>query len=72
HTPTTRYFELLAKRIQTKGIIALDDIYHSPEMAKAWHELRRHPLVYGSVDLFRCGLLFFDPVLNRQHYVWSI
>lgn len=72
YTPTLRYFELLAKRIHTKGIIVMDDIYYSPEMKKAWTEIRHHPLVYGSVDLFRCGLLFFDPALNRQHYVWSI
>lgn len=72
YTPTLRYFELLAKRINTKGVIVMDDIYYSPEMTKAWQEIKRHPLVYGSVDLYRCGLLFFDPALNRQHYVWSI
>ena len=43
----------------------------SPEMEKAWNELSRHPLVYGSVDLFRCGILFFEPALNKQHFVWA-
>lgn len=72
YEPTIRYFNLLAKRMAEKGIIVLDDIYYSEEMAKAWKELRNHTLVYGSVDLFRFGILFFDPALNRQHYTWSI
>jgi predicted O-methyltransferase YrrM len=72
YEPTIRYFNLLTKRIAQKGIIVLDDIYHSEEMAKAWKELSRHELVYGSVDLFRCGILFFDPALNRQHFVWKM
>jgi predicted O-methyltransferase YrrM len=72
YEPTLRYFNLLAKRMAEKGIIVLDDIYHSPEMANAWKELSRHDLVYGSADLFRCGILFFDPALNRQHYVWKM
>jgi hypothetical protein len=23
------------------------------------------------MDLFRCGILFFDPALNKQHFVCS-
>jgi predicted O-methyltransferase YrrM len=71
YEPTLRYFELLTKRMATKGIIVLDDIYHSQEMSKAWNELKHHELVYGSIDLFRCGVLFFDHTLNKQHFVWS-
>jgi predicted O-methyltransferase YrrM len=72
YEPTIRYFNLLVKRIAQKGIIVVDDIYHSEEMAKAWKELSHHELVYGSADLFRCGILFFDPALNRQHFVWRM
>jgi predicted O-methyltransferase YrrM len=72
YEPTIRYFNLLSKRIAQKGIIVMDDIYHSEEMTKAWKELSRHELVYGSADLFRCGILFFDPALNRQHFVWKM
>lgn len=71
YEPTMRYFNLLSRRMAPKGIIVMDDIYHSPEMTKAWRELREHDLVYGSVDLFRFGILFFDPALNRQHYTWA-
>ena len=72
YEPTIRYFNLLTRRIADKGIIVVDDIHWSPDMQRAWQVLRNHELVYGSVDLFRCGLLFFDPTMNKQHYVWSL
>lgn len=72
YEPTMRYFTLLSKRMSERGIIVVDDIYHSEEMARAWQELSHHDLVYGSVDLFRCGILFFDTALHRQHYTWSM
>jgi len=72
YEPTIRYFNLLSRRMAERGVIVMDDIHHSLEMNKAWNELRNHQLVYGSTDLFRCGILFFDPALNRQHYTWSV
>lgn len=71
YEPTIRYFNLLSRRMADKGVMVIDDIYYSEEMHRAWRELCHHQLVYGTVDLFRCGLLFFDPTLNRQHYTWS-
>lgn len=70
--PTLRYFQLLARRMAEKGVIVIDDIYYSEEMERAWKTLKAHELVYASVDLYRCGILFFDPALNRQHYIWSV
>ena len=70
--PTMKYFFLLMRRLDEKSVVVVDDIHWSLEMEKAWAELCRHPLVYGSVDLFRCGILFFDPALNRQHFIWSL
>jgi predicted O-methyltransferase YrrM len=71
YAPTIQYFELLMKRFNEKSIMVVDDIHHSSEMERAWEELKKNYLVYGSVDLFRCGILFFDPGLNRQHFVWA-
>jgi predicted O-methyltransferase YrrM len=71
YEPTVRYFNLLARRMGDHGVMVIDDIYHSEEMAKAWNELKKHDLVYASVDLFRCGLLFFDLNLNKQHFTWT-
>lgn len=72
YEPTIRYFNLLSRRMADKGVIIIDDINYSEEMNQAWKELSNHQLVYGSLDLFRCGVLFFDPALNRQQYVWSV
>jgi predicted O-methyltransferase YrrM len=72
YEPTLRYFNLLSKRMADKGIVVVDDIHHTSEMEQAWNELKTNELVYASVDLFRCGLLFFDPALNKQHFVWSL
>jgi predicted O-methyltransferase YrrM len=69
--PLLRYFTGLCKRMDDKGIMVIDDIHHTPEMEKAWEELKKHELVHSSVDLFRCGLLFFDPTIQKQHFVWK-
>lgn len=72
YAATVQYFEWLMKRFNEKSVMVIDDIHHSPEMEKAWNELKKHYLVYGSADLFRCGILFFEPGLNRQHFVWDL
>ncbi|HEY3403479.1 MAG TPA: class I SAM-dependent methyltransferase [Ohtaekwangia sp.] len=69
YEPTLHYAHELISRIHEQSILILDDIHYSPEMEKAWYEIRNHRLVYGSVDLYRCGLLFFNPSLNKQHVV---
>lgn len=72
YEPTIRYFEALAKKVHERSVIVVDDIHHSAEMEKAWKEMQRHRLVYGSADLFRCGILFFDPSLNKQHVILQV
>lgn len=69
YKPTIKYFELLLPKLKENSILVLDDIHYSSEMEKAWKEISRHNLVYGSADLFRCGILFFDPSLNKQNVI---
>jgi predicted O-methyltransferase YrrM len=69
YEPTMRYFGYLLKKVHEKSVIILDDIHHSPAMASAWKAIRTHDLVYASADLFRCGIVFFDPSLNKQHVI---
>lgn len=72
YEPTVRYFEWLSKKTHEHSAIVIDDIHYSAEMARAWDDLRAHRLVYASVDLFRCGIAFFDPSLNKQHVILQV
>lgn len=69
YAPTLRYFECLVRKMNNQSIIIMDDIHYSHEMEKAWNELKQHERVHASADLYRCGILFFDPSLNNQHVV---
>ncbi len=54
-----RYFSEMAEVAGRDTVIVLDDINHSKEMGKAWEEVRSHPKVTLSIDIFRMGLIFF-------------
>jgi predicted O-methyltransferase YrrM len=69
YEPTLRYFDLVVNRSHHKTIIILDDIHDSPDMERAWSAIKKNPLVYTTADLFRCGVVFLDPSLSKQHVV---
>jgi predicted O-methyltransferase YrrM len=66
---TNRYFEKILTRIHEKSIVVIDDIHNSKGMQDAWNRIRKNDLVYASADLYRCGILLFDPSLNKQHVI---
>ena len=72
YEPTVRYFEWLLKKTHDKSVLVVDDIHDSAEMERAWTAIKSHRLVYGSADLFRCGIVFFDPSLNKQHVILQV
>jgi len=69
YEPTIRYFEAILSKIQNDSIIVFDDIYWSREMMRAWKQIRLHPQVRVSIDLFRIGVVFFREEMSRQHFV---
>jgi predicted O-methyltransferase YrrM len=69
HAPTLRYFEVISAKVHDQSIVVVDDIHYSSEMERAWREIQLHPKVYGTADLYRCGIVFFDPSLAKQHFV---
>ena len=48
---TKRYVDWLLPRLTEKGIIVVDDIHYSREMARAWEEIKRDERVTSSMDL---------------------
>jgi predicted O-methyltransferase YrrM len=67
---TIRYFEWILPKLQASSIIVLDDIHWSNGMEKAWDEIRRHPRVSLSIDLFFIGILFFrTEQFQPEHFV---
>lgn len=69
YEPTVHYFRLLVPRLGQKSIVIIDDIHRSREMERAWNKVRSNELVSVSIDLYQCGILFFDPSLSKQHVV---
>lgn len=67
--PTLRYAESIIRRMHASSILVLDDIHYSPEMERAWHTIKNYQQAYTTIDLFRCGLVFFNPALNKQNVV---
>lgn len=69
YEPTLQYFHAIIQKVHQHSVMVLDDIHYSGEMERAWRKIQHHPSVYGTVDVYRCGLVFFDPSLNHQNHV---
>ena len=68
--PTLQYFHELLQRSDASTILIFDDIHWSAGMEAAWEEIRQHPSVTLSIDLFFIGLVFFDPCFKvKQHFI---
>ncbi len=66
---TLRYFRRCISRRGEKAAFVFDDINWSHGMREAWNEVRSEPLVSATADLFRLGIAFFDPGLQKEDFV---
>lgn len=57
---TIQTFYALLPKVHSGSIVAIGDIHWTPEMQKAWGEVKAHPKVKLTLDFFECGILFFD------------
>lgn len=68
--PTLRYFEQLLAKANNDTVFVFDDIHWSAEMEEAWDQLKQHPQVTLTVDLFFIGLVFLrKEQKEREHFI---
>ncbi|MCC9166560.1 O-methyltransferase [Pontibacter harenae] len=68
YEPTMRYFNTCLAKHHEYSVFVIDDIYWSAEMKKAWQEIKQHPKVLQTVDLFFVGLVFFRTSQPKEHF----
>jgi predicted O-methyltransferase YrrM len=69
YEPTMRYFNQLLAHCQDKSILILDDIHWSKEMDQAWDEVKAHPAVTLTIDLFFIGIVLISKDFKTpQHF----
>jgi len=59
YEPTINYFHQFLSKSHDQTILVFDDIHWSEEMEKAWEEIKVHPSVQYTIDIFFLGFVFF-------------
>lgn len=65
---SVRYFDTIAKHTHRKSVVVVDDIYHSRSMHTAWQTICAREEVTSTIDLWKMGLVFFDPDYLHKNY----
>ena len=63
-----QYFEICVSYTHKNSVIVVDDIYWSAGMEKAWDEIKNHPHVTTTIDIFHMGIVFVNPILSKKQY----
>lgn len=67
---TLQYFNLGLEKKHHHSVFVIDDINWNEDMQKAWNEIKNHPEVTLSIDLFYAGIVFFrKEQKEKEHFV---
>ena len=69
YAPTMQYFDACLAKSTEESIFVFHDIYWSKDMAKAWYEIKNHPKVMISIDLYYFGIVFFRTNQPKQDFI---
>ncbi|WP_304063369.1 O-methyltransferase [Pedobacter glucosidilyticus] len=65
---TLNYFNWCLPKVHENSLLIFDDIYWSKGMKEAWAEIKAHPQVSVTVDLFWIGLVFFKKGIAKEDF----
>uniref|UniRef100_F4C3B0 O-methyltransferase n=1 Tax=Sphingobacterium sp. (strain 21) TaxID=743722 RepID=F4C3B0_SPHS2 len=65
---TLNYFYHCLPKVHEQTVLIFDDIYWSDGMKEAWQEIKNHPQVTLTIDLFFIGLVFFKKGQEKEHF----
>jgi len=66
---TLKYFTQCLNNSHEHSVFVFDDIYWSEGMQEAWEEIKKHPKVTVTIDIFQMGMVFFRTEQVKQHFV---
>lgn len=67
--PTLNYFQQLLNHSTGSSIFIFDDIHWSAGMEEAWKEIKEHPAVTLTIDLFFIGIVILSPdITHKQQF----
>ena len=66
---TIDYFLQAVPKAEENSLFIFDDIHWSEGMEEAWEEIKKHPKVALTIDLFWIGLVFFRSDQDQKHFV---
>ena len=68
--PTIEYFHNCLEFAHDGSVFIFDDIHWSDEMEQAWEQVKAHPKVKISIDLFHMGIVFFrKEQREKEHFI---
>ncbi len=69
---TLKYVDLIYPKLADNSVIIIDDIYWSPGMKNAWNQLISDSRFSLSLDLFKLGILFVMPRVEKEHFFLKV
>ncbi len=65
---TLNYFNTCLPTVKNDTFWIFDDIYWNKEMQETWSEIKSHPKVTVTVDVFHFGIVFFRKEQQKEHF----